>query len=248
MKEGYIKLYRGLEDNPLWTFDVFSKAQAWIDLLLLTNHKTGHIKLRNGEMVQINRGECGWSMESLAKRWQWSRGKVKRFFDYLKNEKMIQQTNIPNATVIKVLNYERFQNDTTNGQQTVQQTDTNKNGKNEKNNTTTILECENSQKLYGKYNNVCLTAEQYNRLLGICASQKLLDELVDSLSENIETGKEQPFRADFPNAHLIRLEKYREYRLKYPARFQAARNTQIVQDEQEELRQLAAEWVKRGEN
>lgn len=248
MKEGYIKLYRGLEDNPLWTFDVFSKAQAWIDLLLLTNHKTGHIKLRNGEMVQINRGECGWSMKSLAKRWQWSRGKVKRFFDYLKNEKMIQQTNIPNATVIKVLNYERFQNDTTNGQQTVQQTDTNKNGKNEKNNTTTILECENSQKLYGKYNNVCLTAEQYNRLLGICASQKLLDELVDSLSENIETGKEQPFRADFPNAHLIRLEKYREYRLKYPARFQAARNTQIVQDEQEELRQLAAEWVKRGEN
>lgn len=131
MKEGYIKLYRGLEDNPLWTFDVFSKAQAWIDLLLLTNHKTGHIKLRNGEIVQINRGECGWSMESLAKRWQWSRGKVKRFFDYLKNEKMIQQTDISNATVIKVLNYERFQNDTTNGQQTVQQTDTNKNGKKE---------------------------------------------------------------------------------------------------------------------
>lgn len=248
MKEGYIKLYRGLEDNPLWTFDVFSKAQAWIDLLLLTNHKTGHIKLRNGEMVQINRGECGWSIESLAKRWQWSRGKVKRFFDYLKNEKMIQQTDIPNATIIKVLNYDRFQNDTTNGQQTVQQTDTNKNGKNEKNITTTILECENSQKLYGKYNNVCLTAEQYNRLLGICASQKLLDELVNSLSEKIETGKENAFKADFPNAHSIRLEKYYDYRRKYPERFKAGGTKKSVADEQEELRRMAAEWVKKGEN
>lgn len=75
------------------------------------------------------------------------------------------------------------------------------------------------QKLYGKYQNVLLNAEQYNRLLGICASQKLLDELVDSLSENIEQGKEQPYRADFPNAHFIRLQKYRNYRLKNPDKF-----------------------------
>lgn len=212
MKEGYIKLYRGLEDNPLWTFDVFSKAQAWIDLLLLTNHKTGHIKLRNGEMVQINRGECGWSIESLAKRWQWSRGKVKRFFDYLKNEKMIQQTDIPNATIIKVLNYDRFQNDTTNGQQTVQQTDTNKNGKNGKN-TTTISKknFENfpNQKLYGdEYQNVCLDLKQYNKLLGMCASKELLNELINSFSRNIEVGKERPYIADLPNAHYERLKSY----------------------------------------
>lgn len=102
-----------------------------------------------------------------------------------------------------------------------------------------------SQKLYGKYNNVCLTAEQYNRLLALCVSQKLLDELVDNLSENIEAGKEQPFRADFPNAHSIRLEKYREYRMKYPERFKATKQVKV--DEQDELRQLASEWAKKGE-
>lgn len=75
------------------------------------------------------------------------------------------------------------------------------------------------QKLYGKYGNVCLTAEQYNRLLGICASQKLLDELVDSLSENIEEGREKPYSAEFPNAHFVRLEKYRAFRLKNPDKF-----------------------------
>ena len=75
------------------------------------------------------------------------------------------------------------------------------------------------QKLYGKYGNVCLTAEQYNRLLGICSSQKLLDELVDNLSENIEEGREKPYIAEFPNAHFIRLEKYRTFRLKNPEKF-----------------------------
>lgn len=246
MKEGYIKLYRGIEDNDLWLQEPFTKGQAWIDILLLTNYTSGSILLKNGEIVQIKRGDCGWSMERLAKRWQWSRGKVKRFFDYLKTQKMIQQTDIPKATVINVCNYERFQNDTTNGHQIVHQTDTNNKGKKEKNTTTTYSD-ENSQKIYGKYNNVCLTAEQYNRLLARCASQKLLDELIDSLSANIETGKEQPFRVDFPNAHSIRLERYREYRVKNPQKFNAKlQKTEMTDDRSYIFKELEAEARAQG--
>ena len=246
MKEGYIKLYRGIEDNDLWLQEPFTKGQAWIDILLLTNYTSGSILLKNGEIVQIKRGDCGWSMERLAKRWQWSRGKVKRFFDYLQTQKMIQQTDIPKATVINVCNYERFQNDTTNGHQIVHQTDTNNKGKKEKNTTTTYSD-ENSQKIYGKYNNVCLTAEQYNRLLARCTSQKLLDELIDSLSANIETGKEQPFRADFPNAHSIRLERYREYRVKNPQKFNAKlQKTEMADDRSHIFKELEAEARAQG--
>lgn len=87
---------------------------------------------------------------------------------------------------------------------------------------------EKKQKLYGKYQNVLLNAEQYNRLLGICASQKLLDELVDSLSENIEQGKEQPYKAEFPNAHFVRLQKYREFRLKNPDKFREKQKSKVA--------------------
>lgn len=251
MKEGYIKLYRGIEDNPLWTQEPFTKAQAWIDLLMLTNIKPGVIQTKNGETHKIQRGECAWSMKRLATRWKWSEGKVKRFFCYLNDEKMIVQKEVPKLTIIKVINFDRYQeqrtNSSINSSINSAQTAPIEERKERKEYTTTILESENFQKLYGKYNNVCLTAEQYNRLLGICASQKLLDELVDNLSENIEAGKEQPFKADFPNAHLIRLEKYREYRMKYPERFKATKQVKVVVDEQEELRQLASEWAKRGE-
>lgn len=123
---GYIKLYRGLADNSLWLSEPFTKGQAWADLLLLTNYKPSYIRYRNGEMVRINRGECGYSMESLAKRWKWSRGKVKRYFDLLESEKMIQQKIGAKSTIIKVLKFDKYQERTSNDTSNGHQTDTNK--------------------------------------------------------------------------------------------------------------------------
>lgn len=129
---GYIKLYRGLQENTLWLSEPFTKGQAWIDLLLLTNYKPSYLKYRNGEMVKINRGECGYSMETLAKRWKWSRGKVKRYFNLLESEKMIQQKIGPKSTIIKVLKFEMYQERTSNDTSNGHQTDTNKEGKERK--------------------------------------------------------------------------------------------------------------------
>ena len=80
-------------------------------------------------------------------------------------------------------------------------------------------EKEKEERIYGEYQNVCLTKEQYNKLLGICASEKLLNELVNSFSVNIEVGKERPYKADLPNAHFERLKSYYSWRKKYPNKF-----------------------------
>ncbi len=69
-----------------------------------------------------------------------------------------------------------------------------------------------------EYQNVGLTDKQRRKLLGICASEKLLNELINALSRNIETGKEQPFNADLPNAHYERLKSYHKQRIRYPDR------------------------------
>jgi hypothetical protein len=75
------------------------------------------------------------------------------------------------------------------------------------------------QTLYGEYNNVCLTKKQYGKLLSMCASEKLLNELMNSFSVNIEVGKERPYIADLPNAHYERLKSYYSYRMKNPDSF-----------------------------
>lgn len=142
---GWIKVYRQLTENEIWKIKPFSKGQAWIDLLVLTNHAPDLISAKNGQIISVSRGECGWSALALAQRWGWSRGKVFRFFEYLSGMKMVQQKIIANHTILVICNYESFQGDTinesinrtTNGQQTGQQTDTNKNDKKvqERNNT-----------------------------------------------------------------------------------------------------------------
>jgi hypothetical protein len=74
-------------------------------------------------------------------------------------------------------------------------------------------------KLYGEYLNVNLNNEQYGKLLAMCASEKLLNELIDSFSIKIEVGKERPYQADLPNAHFERIKSYYNWRKKNPEKF-----------------------------
>jgi len=134
---GWIKLHRKIFDNPLYFSEPFTRMQAWIDLLLLANHSGQYFYIR-GNRIDVKRGEVAHSMESLAQRWKWSRGKVLRYISQLENSQMIVQQKSHVITKLSITNYNTYQSDgttdsTTDGQQTVQQTDTNKNDKNDKN-------------------------------------------------------------------------------------------------------------------
>ena len=139
---GWIRLHRKIMDNQLWLSEPFTRAQAWIDLLLLANHKAGHMRKR-GVLVEIKRGQVGYSEESLADRWHWSRGKVRRFLKELKPVQQIDrkpvQQNPKLSSLISITNYHLYQgsgttdgttDSTTDGHQTVQGTKKNKKNKN----------------------------------------------------------------------------------------------------------------------
>lgn len=134
--KGYIKLFRQIVDSDIWKLKPFSKGQAWIDLLCITNFEKGFIKTKNGQIITLNRGDCGYSMLTLSERWGWSRGKTKRFLDFLTEQQMIQQKMCGKHTVLLISNFEKYQmwttNDTTNDTTNGQQTDTIKKNKEEK--------------------------------------------------------------------------------------------------------------------
>ncbi len=130
MKQGYIKLFRAIQDNHFWLVDPFSRGQAWVDMLMLANHKDGFIYVR-GNKVAVKRGQLGWSVKRLSERWKWSRGKVQRFLNDLENEQQIEQQKNTISSLITIKNYEKYQEQRTADRTTDgQQTDTNKNGKN----------------------------------------------------------------------------------------------------------------------
>ena len=105
---GWVKLHRDITDNFLWSGEPFSKGQAWVDLILHANFTDNKIQIK-GQVVNLKRGQQARSVLTLVKDWKWSKGKVLRFLETLKNERMIEVEAGHLTSVITICNYEVFQ-------------------------------------------------------------------------------------------------------------------------------------------
>jgi hypothetical protein len=83
---------------------------AWVDMLLIANH-TDNFFFKRGIRVDIKTGQIGYDLDTLSKRWKWSRGKVERFLQMLEKDEQIvrQKTNV--TTLISIVNYKEYQTD-----------------------------------------------------------------------------------------------------------------------------------------
>jgi hypothetical protein len=114
MHRGYVKLWRRLKDSDFWQSEKFSGPQAWVDLLMLANHKDTFFKAR-GQRIEVKRGQVAYSEVTLSNRWKWSRGKTRRFLQELSSktvQQIVQQKNNL-TTLITILNWEQYQVDGT---------------------------------------------------------------------------------------------------------------------------------------
>lgn len=177
-KEGWIKLYRQIQECPIWYSERFSKGQAWVDLLLLANHRDKKI-IFNGEMMIIKRGQYITSTVKLAEKWKWNRKTVTSFLKLLECEHMIERMSDNTKTLITIVNYEIYQSESIcdgqpigqanghdNGQPVGQQMDnpldnpldTNKNDKNDKEYITvtnvTVRQTETVQRVVDEWNSL----------------------------------------------------------------------------------------------
>lgn len=110
MVEGnWIKLSRKIWDCALWSFDNPKYVLAWIDILLLANYKDKKIMF-DGAVETIERGSFITSMVKLSERWSMDRRTVKRFLDTLQGDGMVVYESTRKRTIIKVTNYDLYQN------------------------------------------------------------------------------------------------------------------------------------------
>jgi len=82
---GWIKLPRDIVKHSIWQKEEpFCWKAAFIDLMLLANFEA-HPYFFNEQEFLVNPGEIITSQEKLALRWKWSRGRVYRFLEKLKD-------------------------------------------------------------------------------------------------------------------------------------------------------------------
>jgi len=125
MHRGYIKLYRKIQDSRWWNEKrVYSKAEAWIDLLMGASYKMNTIII-GSKSRKVDRGEVVKSLRFWAGKWGWSKSKVSRFFCSLQEiGSIVILESGADCTHIKICEYDIYQGSSDTDLRAGQQRDT----------------------------------------------------------------------------------------------------------------------------
>lgn len=105
---GAVTLVRALAGHDLWHAEKFCRQAALVDLLLLANTQAATAPARGGSKVDVDRGCVAYSIQSLARRWQWSDVKVTGYLRELAQQGVIKVTSTSTGTVIRFVNYDIY--------------------------------------------------------------------------------------------------------------------------------------------
>ncbi|WP_323703514.1 DnaD domain protein [Mammaliicoccus sp. Dog046] len=107
---GWISLHRSIQNHWLFQEDrKFSKFEAWIDLILIANHKDGKV-MHDGQLIDVKRGQKLTSLRKLGNQWNWSITKVDKFLNILHEDGMIVLKKDTKKTLVTIVNYDVYQN------------------------------------------------------------------------------------------------------------------------------------------
>lgn len=107
--KGWIKLHRLIQNH--WLYQerrVFSRYEAWLDMLMMANHKDSRVVLGN-EFLDVQRGQFITSIRKLCDKWGWSKTKVTQFLKMLESDEMIVYFSDTKKTVITIGKYGFYQ-------------------------------------------------------------------------------------------------------------------------------------------
>lgn len=181
MQNGWISVYRSLQNHWIWDDKPYSKGQAWITMLMMANHEDKKL-MYDGNIIFVKRGSFITSILKLSQKFGWDRKKTTRFIDALEMEKSVITNRTTHGTTVTIVNYEKYQSfgtrvDTDNVSIEGQPKDINNNVNNENNIINNInsetkqinkksstKKSEATRHKYGEYNNVLLSDEQLQKL------------------------------------------------------------------------------------
>jgi hypothetical protein len=109
---GSVTITRRLADHWLWQREPLCALACWVDLLILARQDFGEISV-NGHPVQLQRGDVGFAMHTLALRWRRSREWVTKFLHDCVERRMVElisvEKNAPRrGTIIRIVNYDTY--------------------------------------------------------------------------------------------------------------------------------------------
>lgn len=127
-ERGVYAVDRGIWDHPFFADEPLTEREAWQWLIAEASFRARHRRLGD-QVFDLDVGQLVVSIRFLAERWKWSKGKVERFLDRLKegkssrggrpkknlekppskSETMIETRTETGFTIITICNYKKYQ-------------------------------------------------------------------------------------------------------------------------------------------
>jgi hypothetical protein len=105
----FIRINRKLFDHIFWKENrVFSRAEAWIDLIQLVSFTPNNEKMIEGVVITWGRGQYPISHAFLSKRWNWSTHKVRLFITALRTAQQVATTTAWKTTILTLCKYDVY--------------------------------------------------------------------------------------------------------------------------------------------
>lgn len=103
---GWIRIDRQITSH--WIFKDEWKFRNWIDLITLVNHSEQKVNIK-GTVLTCKRGQTLCSLDTLAKRWNCDKSKVRRFLKLLESDSMIELKSEHITTRLTICKYDTYQ-------------------------------------------------------------------------------------------------------------------------------------------
>ena len=107
--KGWISVQKKLRDHWVWEDPRY--LRAWMDLLMMANYSEVK-KPYKDTIVTIKRGELPVSIRRLGERWDMATNTVRNFLNRLKTDTMIDTHTKYGFTLVKIVNYDKYQSHT----------------------------------------------------------------------------------------------------------------------------------------
>ena len=108
MNKGWIKIHRSITDTADFYDEPLCKMACWTDLIMMAEIEPQVRKSKCGDLF-INRGEVAISIGKLAERWNHSVRHCRTIIGWLVKTERIQVRTDKQLTIIKIINYDKYQ-------------------------------------------------------------------------------------------------------------------------------------------
>lgn len=207
MNNGFIKLFRCIEDSFFWNDS--QAVHLWIQLLLSANHRDKEMLL-SGEKVIIKSGHFVCSRNTLSLKTGINESKVQRILKVFESEQMIEQQMNSKYRMISISNWNKYQGSEQVNEQQMnskrtadeQQMNTNNNNKNDKNEENKEKDAIASKKKVDDFEQVWTLYEKkgnrktsYERWIKLSETEKAL--ALQKIPAYVKSTPDKKFRKDF---------------------------------------------------